>query len=336
VRILTRPARQANLPDAQPSRPVGHDYAPQSEVVRFRTLASHTFPQSELVAFAPPEQDDAGAQPPELTISFLGLTGPAGVLPHHYTQTVIDRSRLRDRTLLDFLDLFNHRIVSLFYRAWEKHRVPPLVERAEAEGREDVFTRSLLNIVGLGGRSLRHRLESPDEFFLLYCGLFAHYPRNPVSLERMLSEWFGLPVAVLQFQGQWLALEPDAQTAMPNDRRPDGLNCQLGTTAIVGERVWSVESKFRLRVGPIGYDAFQQLMPGARMLTSLGQIVRMYAGPELDFDAQLVLRRDEVPKCRLEPSGMGARLGWNTWACSRSPSEDVDEAIFVVDGRPTR
>ena len=53
------------------------------------------------------------------------------------------------------------------------------------------------------------------------------------------------------------------------------------------------------------------------MLTQLGQIVRTYAGPELDFDAQLILRRDEVPPCQLAPTGVGARLGWNTWACSR-------------------
>jgi type VI secretion system protein ImpH len=337
VRLLMRVA-QNSASGATPLRPVGHDYAPASEIVRFRSLPSHSFPPSDVAAFAPPPSDAPLEQPPpaEMTVAFLGLTGPAGVLPHHYTQTVLDRLRLKDRTLLNFFDLFNHRIISLFYRAWEKHRVPPLLERSRAEQREDAFTRSLFSIVGLGTPGLRRRLEPPDELFLYYSGLFSHHPRNPLALERMLGEVLGLPTAVLQFQGQWLRLEPSEQTAMPTARQPDGLNCHLGATTIAGERVWTVESKFRVRLGPLSYEAFQQLMPGSRLLTRLGQIVRTYAGPELDFDAQLILRREEVPFCQLAPSGLGARLGWNTWACSATRSEDADEPVFVSDGWPSR
>jgi type VI secretion system protein ImpH len=214
--------------------------------------------------------------------------------------------------------------------------VPPLVERAGAERREDAFTRSLFSLVGLGTSAVRRRLEAPDELFLYYAGLFSHHPRNPLSLERMLGEMFGLPVVVRQFQGQWLGLEPPEQTAMPNARRPEGLNARLGATTIAGERIWSVESKFRVRLGPLSYDAFQKLMPGSRMFTRLGQVVRTYAGPELDFDAQLILRKDEVPFCQLERAGLGARLGWNTWACSVTRAEDAEEPVFVTDGWPSR
>lgn len=338
VRLLMRVARSGAPGTAEQQRPIGHDYAPPTEIVRFRSLPSHSFPQAEVAGFTlPPADAPVDAPPPaEMTVAFLGLTGPAGVLPHHYTQTVIDRLRLKDRTLLNFLDVFNHRIVSLFYRAWEKHRVPPLLERARAEHREDAFTRSLYCMIGLGAPAVRNRLEPPDELLLYYSGLFSHHPRNPLSLERMLGESFGLPITVEQFQGQWLSLEPPEQTAMPSPQRPDGLNCHLGVTAIAGERVWSVESKFRVRLGPLGYDAFQQLLPGSRLLTRLGQIVRTYAGPELDFDAQLVLRREEVPFCQLAPRGAGARLGWNTWACSMTRAADADEPVFVSDGWPSR
>jgi type VI secretion system protein ImpH len=338
VRLLMRAARRGPAGEAEAARPVGHDYAPTSEIVRFRTLPSHSFPQAQVTAFAPgPAPAPGDPEPPaEMTVSFLGLTGPAGVLPHHYTQTVIDRLRLKDRTLLDFLDVFNHRIISLFYRAWEKHQVPALLERGQAEGREDPFTGAVRSLVGLRAPALRNRLEAPDDVFLFYAGLFAHWPRSPLSLERMLAEWFGLPVVILQFLGQWLVLEPSEQTAMPSPARPEGLNCRIGVTAIAGERIWSVESKFRVRLGPLGYEAFQQLMPGSRMLTQLGQIVRMYAGPELDFDAQPILRREEVPRCELAPTGVGARLGWNTWACSVARAEDADDCIFISDGRPSR
>jgi type VI secretion system protein ImpH len=343
VRLLTRVVARPALGDASAPRPIGHDYTPGDEVVRFRTLPSHSFPQSDVAGFTPPAEIPPlpsaapGEQPPaEMTVAFLGLTGPAGVLPHHYTQTVIDRLRLKDRTLLNFLDVFNHRVISLFYRAWEKHRVPPLLERARAEGREDAFTRVLFSLVGLGTPGMRNRLEAADDFFLFYSGLFSHHPRNPLSLERMIGEAFGLPAVVQQFQGQWLSLEPPEQTAMPGPRLPEGLNSQLGVTAIAGDRIWSVESKFRIRLGPLSYEAFQRLLPGTPLLTRIGQIVRTYAGPELDFDAQLVLRREEIPRCTLAPGGLGARLGWNTWATSRTRDADAEEPVFVSDGWPSR
>lgn len=337
VRLLMRVARQSASSSQQSLRPVGHDYPPQSEIVRFRTLPSHSFPQSEVTAFLPAPSAGEAPAPAEMTVAFIGLTGPVGALPQHYTQTVIDRLRLKDRTLLDFLDLFNHRTISLFYRAWEKHRVSALLERGQAEGVEDAFTRALYCLTGLGTPALRNRLELSDETFLYYAGLFAHAPKNAVSLERMLAELFGLPVTVLQFQGQWLPLEPEEQTAMPDAARPGGLNNRLGATAIAGERVWSVESKFRIRLGPLGYEAFQQLLPGGRMLTQLGQAVRTYVGAELDFDAQLILRRHEVPPCQLAAGDEGGpRLGWNTWACSNVRSTDANEPVFVSDGRPSR
>jgi len=272
-----------------------------------------------------------------MTVSFLGLTGPVGALPQHYTQTIMDRLRLKDYALRDFLDLFNHRTISLFYRAWEKHRVPPLLERAKAEQQEDSFTRALFCMVGLGRPALRNRLEVADETFLYYAGIFSHYPRNALSLERMLAEFLQLPVVVQQFQGEWLDLEPQEQTAFPGEASPEGLNCQLGITAIAGERVWSIESRFRLRLGPMNYREFCSFFPKGRRLTQLGQLVRTYAGPELDFDVQLILQRHEVPFCQLKAGkSEGPRLGWNTWACSQAPSTDAEQAVFVSDGRPSR
>jgi type VI secretion system protein ImpH len=337
VRLLMRIARSTSAGPLE-SGPVGHDIAPQREIVRFRALPSHSFPQAEIASFTLPTPDGrGGSNPAEMTVSFLGLTGPAGAMPHHYTQTVIDRIRLKDGTLQDFLDLFNHRAISFFYRAWEKHRAPALLERAQGERREDPFTRALYCLAGLGAPALRNRLEFADETFIYYSGLFSHYPKNAISLERMLGEVMGLPVSILQLQGQWLALEPSEQTSMPSARRPAGLNCALGVSAIAGERVWSIESKFRIRLGPIGIEAFQALLPGGRLLTQLAQIARTYAGPEYDFDAQLVLRREETPFCKLGAGERpGPRLGWNTWACSVVRSRDAEEAVFAADGAPSR
>src|SRR5690606_25174027 len=151
----------------------------------------------------------------EMAVAFLGLTGPAGALPQHYTQTIIDRVRQKDHSLRDFLDLFNHRSISLFYRAWEKHHLLALLERHRTGGREDPFTRMLYCIVGLGSPGLRERFEIADETFLHYSGLFAHFPRNAISLEQMVRDFCRMPATVRQFQGTWLQLEPPEQSSLP-------------------------------------------------------------------------------------------------------------------------
>src|SRR3546814_317000 len=90
------------------------------EAVRFGVIDSLSFPPGEITALQPaPEQVDAELR---MTVAFLGLTGPSGVLPHHYTRWLIARARARDPGPRDFLELFNHRLLLLFWHAWRKHR----------------------------------------------------------------------------------------------------------------------------------------------------------------------------------------------------------------------
>jgi type VI secretion system protein ImpH len=253
-----------------------------------------------------------------------------GVLPRHYTQMAIDRVRARDFALRDFLDLFHHRIVSYFHRAWVKHHVPVLYESARRSTRpdeSDLFTRSLLCFVGLGTSGLRDRLRVPDESLLYYSGQFAHFPRNAISLERMIEEYFGVSARVLQFWGQWLQLEEPEQTRLMTPRLGQGWNNRLGVTTVAGRRVWGIESKFRIQLGPLSFPQFLEFSPLGDRLMRLVHFVRTYAGPDLDCEIQPVLRRPDVPGCRLGDAQV-ARLGWTTWILSQSALDDADDAVF--------
>ncbi len=300
---------------------IGGDAVPGTEAVRFGAEQSTSFPASEILELA----ERADGEPPEMTVRFMGLTGPLGTLPRHYTELIIDRFRKRDRTLAAFLDLFNHRLVSLFFRAWEKYR-PQL--RTDPEGRE-TLENQVLAFIGLGTDGLRNRLTIRDQPLMFYTGLLAQRPRSATALESLLGDYFGdIPVAVRQFIGQWLALEPDSLTSLV----PFGGNTRLGVEAVVGSRVWHTQSRFRVRLGPLGYDRFCELLPCGPASPPALALTRFFAGQEFDFDFQLVLRASEVPPCRLGATGPTApRLGWSTWVTSRPPAADVDDPVFDAE-----
>jgi type VI secretion system protein ImpH len=357
VRMMVRMAERGVLPGEERSpgvappkrKPVGHDYAPHEEVVRFRSVASHAFAATEIVKMAIAREAAgtegeaqaggakraANAPPLEMFVSFLGLTGPNGVLPQHYTTQLIDRIKAKDFSLADFLDLFNHRMISLFYRAWEKYRFPIGFERfrlaPERDEPDDLFTSCMYSLVGFGTNGLRRRQEFDDETLVYYGGHFAHWPRNAISLEGIVGEYFGFDLQVKQFQGQWLTLATHDQSALPNAMEPRGLNCELGVNAIAGERVWDVQSKFRHRIGPVGYREFCRLMPSGDMLRPLCQLTRTYAGPQFDFDVQPILKAEEIPWCRIGGGEASARLGWNTWIRSGAMHKDADDVIFRLE-----
>src|SRR5262249_27204564 len=264
---------------------------------------------------------------PEMSVAFLGLFGAVGVLPHHYTSLLIRRIRDKDFSLRDFLDLFNHRLISLFHRAWEKYRLPFLYERVRFAGRAhdaDSCTQALYSLVGLGTPGLRGRLEVDDQAFLYYGGHFAHFPRSASALGQILGDYFGTPIVVQQVQGQWLYLELEEQSRLPGASRGLGRNNRLGGDVVVGARVWGGPRQVRLRVGPLSYAEFRGLMPDGHALRPLCQMTRTYVGPGLDFDVQPVLMPDEVPWCRLEAGGDGPLLGWNTWVRNRPFTREVD------------
>lgn len=335
VRVLERwAARAADPQRSAPCLPVGEDHAPRQEAVRFRAQAGLSFPACSVAQIEGQKHggsaEEPDARPWEMLVTFLGLIGPHGVLPEHYTSLVIERVRSKDYALRDFLDVFHHRTVSLFYRAWEKYRFPIGYEKSQTPGREeDLFTRSLYSLVGLGPAALRRRSRYDDEALLYYAGLFAQRPPAAVSLEMIVADYFAVPAAVRQFQGQWLILSPEDRSLLPTPRDLRGQNNQLGGNVVIGERVWDVQSKFRVRLGPLDYAQFRQFVPNGESLPTLGQLVRTYVGPQWDFDVQPVLRAAQVPWCRLGGDGQDpSRLGWNTWVHNRPLKRDAEDAVF--------
>ncbi len=317
VRLLERlyPHRQ----------PVGREAAPAAETVRFHAQVSLGFPPSAVHDI---DRDTAGGQP-QMTVAFIGMTGPLGVLPRHYTEMLVEGARKKDPTLRDFLDLFNHRVVSFFYRAWEKYRFAMAYERTlSREAGDDRFSRYLFDLFGMGTEGLRGRLTVDDRALLLYAGLLAQAPRSASALQGLLSDYFGVPVTVEQFRGQWLPIAESERSVLG----PRGRNNVLGVNTVAGRWYWDQQADFSVRVGPLSYAAYGDFLPTGRAFGPLVQLTRFYAGQAFNFDIQLVLEAAEVPRCGLGSHDDGAtRLGWSTWLKTDEFTTDADDAVFGGD-----
>ncbi len=346
VRVLERMFRHS----------VGTDANPEDELIRFRAYQSLLFPPSEICSIDDEKKgDDQDGRRLTMTVPFMGLTGPSGALPRHYSELAIDRLRQKDRTLVDFLDLFNHRLISLFYRAWQRNRFWIGYERAdmdrdhfredpskyrtfvtEIRPHQDLFSQCLLDLSGMGSPALRYRASVRNELssrttvadltVRFYAGLLAQQHRSASGLEGILQDFFDVRIQVQQFVGQWLLLDESNQTQMV-----EGGNTQLGVTAVAGQRFWDVQGRIRIQVGPMTYAQFQDFLPSGTAHRKMGDLARLYAGLTLDIDAQLVLSAEEVPSCQLSCSAP-PQLGWNTWVRCGDLERDADDAILSLEG----
>jgi type VI secretion system protein ImpH len=298
-----------------PERPrFGQSLRPAQDVIRLQQEPSVVHAPAAMAGF---ETDDDGT-PDRLKVYFFGLFGPDGPLPLHLTEFARDRRRNHgDRTFQAFADLFHHRLLSLFYRAWADSRPTVSFDRPD----QDRFAHYVRALIGLATPGLHNRDAMPDLTKLHFAGLLAAQPRNAEGLGQILSAFFDVPVRVESLLGAWLSL-PDSDYSRLSDSRA---NAELGKTTLLGKRVWSRQHKFRIVFGPLSLADYRRLLPGGLSLHRLIPIVRNYAGDALIWDVALILRAEEVPKIQL---GRQGQIGWTTWLAPRRASADAADLFL--------
>jgi type VI secretion system protein ImpH len=300
-------------------RPVGEFANPETETVRFGASSDVGFPPGQIASVQSAEDGQ-----PRMRVNFMGLTGPNGVLPLYYSTLVRERLRAHDGAMRAFFDLFNHRAISLFYRAWEKHHFTVAYER----GAGDCVSPRLLDLIGLGSPGLAGRQDTPDEALQFRCGLLAPRVRSAEALRSLLMDYFEVPVEIEQFVGAWRAIDEETQC-----RFTGAAVCseQLGAGALVGDEIWDRQSGVRVRLGPLTLEQYRSFLPDGDAHRPLCSLIRFYAGTELEFQIQLVLRREETPACELGREGPSApRLGWLSWARTAPMGRDPDDGILHI------
>jgi len=313
----------------------GEALRPVDEPVRLGQDPDLSFAPAPLASF---EAD--GPRPPRLQVRLFGLFGPNGPLPLHLTEYARERLRLAgDATLSRFLDVFHHRFLALFYRAWAQAQPHVNHDRPKA----DRFTVYVGAFIGMAPPRSRERDGLPDLAKFFHVGALIRQVRNTEGLTHILQHFFRVPVQIEEFVGHWLSLSGGERTFLSS------AGATLGSGAVLGGRVWDRQHKFRIRLGPLTLDQYESFLPGAPKprsgesgpgapksqrgggganLRKLVDWIRMYLCFELDWDVRLLLKENEVPRLTL---GGSQRLGWTTWLGHRRPDTCADDLCLDAE-----
>jgi type VI secretion system protein ImpH len=303
---------------------VGTGDDPRREAVKFQSHVSLGFPPSDVVDIDPGQDGDGSS---EMTVSFMGVASPLsyGSLPLPYTEMVLGQERNKDFALSRFLDLFNHRLISLFYRSWEKYRFAVAYERSPS-GKKGVFEKAVFALMGLGSNELTGQLKMDEKALLARAYAVRGRSISAAGLAELIRNYFQIPVTVQQFFPWWYTIEDSERCRLGVS------SCGLGLDIHLGRQVRLAQSRIRLKLGPLNWSQFQEFLPAGRGARPLAEMTALSVGPEFDFDCQLVLKASEAPGLRLgKGSGYGPpRLGWTTWLHCDHLQEDPEDV--VVDG----
>ena len=317
---------------------VSHDNA-VAEYVRFKNRVSLSFPASEIDALTLyptniQKTDDellsalrnGGLGHIGLTPSFMGFLGGNGTLPAHYTERISEQLIFeKDEGPKAFLDTFSNRAVALFYQAWRKYRLELKYEL----GGQDKFLPLLLSLAGLNHPSLHGRNHDEDEGVLdqtmgHYAAALMQRPISAAYMQQVLVEYFAVRVAIEQFIGFWYEVPQHQQTML------GATNATLGSEAMVGARVWQRDLRMRIVIGPLAKKEFENFLPGARAAKSLEKMLTMFSNLCLEYEVQLILRKEDVEGTSLAAERSSGRLGWDSFLTTGEVAEDRQDVQYAI------
>lgn len=283
-----------------PDKPrIGDAVRVRDEIVRLSQHVNLGFKGHALHSIKPAK----GPYEQRLHVNFFGLLGSNGPMPLHLTEYADQRSRHHaDPTFKEFLDLFNHRMLSLFYRASVQFDASINFDRADS----NAYDEFLGALCGLSPSASANRDSISDLAKRYYPGWLSGSSKSPDGIVSIVGDYFDLPVSVEEWVGAWLPLPRKSLASLGARTESE----QLGRALYIGRRVWSIRHKFKIQLGPVNWQTFSSFKPGSQRAKTLHDLVRNYVGDEWDWDLELILDAGEVRPMTLDRS---RSLGFDTW-----------------------
>ena len=278
--------------------PFGETVSPSEEVVTVKSRIYFESLSSDIYSLQN-EPFDSSA-PSILNVNFMGIAGIQGPLPFPYSEMIIQRIRGGDSSLKDFLDIFNHRLISILHRIRKQY----LISLNSRSPEKIEISHGLKSFLGLGLPAVQDKLHVPDRSLLKYAALYWTNPRSELGLAHILNAYFRAPFVVKKCTGRWRYLSKNNVTQL----KRGGKWQKLGQGAVLGTRAWDQAGHFSLHMGPLTIDQLDDLLPNGQWFPRLQDLTRLYVGPVLDFD--LHYRVEKPPSTYLSQKSY---LGWRSW-----------------------
>ena len=285
--------------------PVGGQGPYSEETVHIRPNSDLAFPAGDIQNIELLPKNRNGREVWRITQNFMGLYGVNSPLPLYFAEMVAKFYQEQD-PLRDFLDLFNHRLLSLYYLAWKKHNRAASVDPAQP----DKLTAALCALIGQEPGAGREDWLVAPQRLVRYLGLLAGRTRSAAGLEAMIGDYFGISqVRVSPYLVKKHRLPPEDLTKIGVQGRN---NC-LGQSVILGEQVNDVAGQFRLSLGPLSPKSFDALQPGEPAFAELVFLVHFFSRHQLDFELELILNSEDVRPFKLSSQQETNPLGRHSW-----------------------
>lgn len=303
---------------------IGDNTLPHLEIMRLKHKVELAFPPTNVCDFVPPMDDTTTAKRtrPLLISSHFGLAGFSGPLPRYFTTLILEQKRLGNTTLSSLLDMFDHRLLSLYYRAWAKQRIFIGYEKQHHNENHPNLYEGILKSFHGNGLFLKKEQTVINQVCVFYAGLLSQQPRSASGLVRLLKSYLSLPITLRPYREEWLRLDKQAWSVLGKNNSYN----TLGRTLLLGKKVSSARDFFTLIIGPLDYSTFWRFLTPSTFMDNLCEIIQYYINNNLNYTLNVVLKREAVPLCKLNADFM---LGLNTWLSTKPSSMDKHDTFIT-------
>lgn len=303
------------------AKPLGETFHPEKEVVSIKSRILLSYPSSDIFSLS---QNKDSLTPTVMQVNFMGLAGMGGPLPMPHTEKIIRRLQNKDTAIQEFLNIFNHRLISILHRVRKKYTIGLMTTAPE----KTALARILFSSMGLGHQSLKNRFNFRDNTLLSLAGLFWTQQRSAEGLRVLLENYFEVPVMVQQLQGRWQDINETDQTTLGIN----GKNNILGLSATAGTHFWDQESRLIIKIGPLNQKKFLEFLRGGTLYDPLCQLIRFYLGIQNSYEINLVIKASDVMASRLDRK---TSLAWTSWLKEAQFTHDDDQVILNPELLPS-
>ncbi|MDR2630382.1 MAG: type VI secretion system baseplate subunit TssG [Spirochaetaceae bacterium] len=310
------------LENANPELPrIGRAKRPADENVRFGQIPYLHYTATEIAEII--EGGRQAGVDATVLVYFFGLLGIQGPMPLEFTDYVFRRSRSHyDNTWRRFLDIINHRFLTLFYRAYSSYQQCMQFDRPK----EDQISRIIKALAGIPpvkNISLGTFSERNETIALSYAQHFSFQLRNRYGLLDMLRSIFEFQIDLREFVVDHYDIPPSRWVVLG-----DKHTSVLGRNMQIGRSMISMAGNFEIRIGPVSFDQYNNFMMGRAGFDLLTETVNLYLDRPLAYSVLFIITNATIPVAQVgfdleNETYEAARLGYTCWIGKHRQKEVV-------------